>query len=235
VIAGLGVAAAAVLFVLPPIRQGPRWYSWPDQRTILGVPYFWNVVSNLPFAVVGAIGLASVRRWPGPLQAPAAALFAASVLIAFGSAWYHAAPSAQTLLLDRLPMTIAFAAVFALALADRVDPRLGARWLGPLVAIAIGSALFWYATGDLRPYAFVQGYPMLAIPLLLILFPGRHLDGSKFALAVLLYLSAKLLERFDGEIYQAGQLMGGHALKHVVAAWAIWCLYRMGQPGRAAG
>ena len=226
-LAGVAVAAAIVLAALPPIRQGPRYYIFPDERTILGIPFFWNVVSNLPFAVVGAIGLASLRSRPAPLRPAFAALFAGIFLTAFGSAYYHLAPSGGRLLFDRLPMTIGFAAVFALTLADRIDLRLAApRWLAAMIAVAAGSALFWYATGDLRPYAFVQGYPLLAIPLLLILFPGRYLDGSKIAVAIGLYLVAKVLEKFDDQVYDAIQVFSGHALKHFAAAWACWWLHR---------
>lgn len=228
VLLAVACASAALLFALPPIRQGPRYYLFPDDRTILGIPYFWNVVSNLPFAVVGAIGLAAIAARPAPLRPAFAALFAGVFLTAFGSAWYHLSPSAGRLLFDRLPMTLAFAAVFALTLADRIAPRFAApRWLVALIAAATGSALLWYATGDLRPYAFVQGYLLLAVPLMLALFPGRHLDGSRLAAALALYLCAKVLERYDDQVYDAlGHLISGHALKHLAAAWACWHLHR---------
>ena len=224
----VGVGAALLLALLPPIRQGPRYYIFPDERTILGVPYFWNVVSNLPFAIIGAVGLAAVASRPAPLRPAFAALFAGVFLTAFGSAWYHLAPSAGRLLFDRLPMTIAFAAAFALVLGDRIAPRLAApRWLAALIAIAAGSALAWYATGDLRPYAFVQGYLLLAVPLLVALFPGRHLDGARIAAALACYLAAKVLERYDDQVYDAlHHLVSGHALKHLAAAWACWHLHR---------
>jgi hypothetical protein len=228
VLAAVAVAAASVLVCLPPIRQGPRYYVFPDDRTILGVPFFWNVVSNFPFAIIGAVGLAAVASRPRALRAPLAALFAGVFLTAFGSAWYHLAPSAGRLLFDRLPMTIAFAAVFSLVVADRIDARAAAPgWLAALIAIAVGSALAWYATGDLRPYAFVQGYLLLAMPFLLVLFPGREVDGRRLAAALLLYLCAKVLEKYDDQIYDAlGRLVGGHSLKHLVAAWACWQLHR---------
>ncbi len=224
----VALGAAGLLAAMPPIRQGPRYYVFPDDRTILGVPYFWNVVSNLPFAVVGALGLAAVASRPAPLRPAFAVLFAGVFLTAFGSAWYHLAPSAGRLLFDRLPMTIAFAAAFALTLGDRVSPRLATpRWLAAMIAVAAGSAFAWYATGDLRPYAFVQGYLLLAVPLLVALFPGRHLDGWRIAAALALYLVAKVLERYDDQVYDAlGRLMNGHALKHLAAAWACWQLHR---------
>jgi hypothetical protein len=223
----VAAGAAILLLALPPIRQGPRYYHFPDARTILGVPYFWNVVSNLGFAVVGALGLAALAARPAPLRAAFGALFAGVFLTAFGSAWYHLAPSAGRLLFDRLPMTVAFAAVFALVLGDRVAARFASpAWLAATIAAAAASALAWYATGDLRPYVFVQGTLLVLVPLLLLFFPGRGVDGSWLAAALALYLAAKLLERQDDEIYALGQILSGHTLKHVAAAAACWCLHR---------
>lgn len=227
-LAAVAIGAALILLALPPIRQGPRYYIFPDERTILGIPYFWNVVSNLPFAVVGIAGLAAMASRPPALRVAVGALFAGVFLTAFGSAWYHLAPSAGRLLFDRLPMTISFAAAFALVAADRIDQRAARpASVAALIALAAGSALAWYWTGDLRPYAFVQGYLLLAVALMLALFPGRELDGRRLAAALLLYLVAKVLEKFDDQVYDAlGHLVSGHALKHLAAAWACWQLHR---------
>jgi hypothetical protein len=54
---GLAAAAAVALFLLAPIHQDPG-YHFADQRTILGLPNFWNVVSNAPFLLVALWGLA---------------------------------------------------------------------------------------------------------------------------------------------------------------------------------
>ena len=54
---GLMVVSLATLPLLPPIAQDPTYHQFADQRTLLGIPNFWNVVSNLPFVLVGAMGL----------------------------------------------------------------------------------------------------------------------------------------------------------------------------------
>ena len=53
---GLMIASLAALPLLPPIPQDQSYHRFADQRTLLGVPNFWNVVSNLPFIAVGAGG-----------------------------------------------------------------------------------------------------------------------------------------------------------------------------------
>ena len=50
---------------------------------------------------------------------------AAIALVAIGSGWYHHAPSNATLVWDRLPMTVAFMALFAAVLMDRVSTAFG--------------------------------------------------------------------------------------------------------------
>src|ERR1700746_1848008 len=57
----LMVMSLAVLLLLPPIPQDQSYHQFADQRTLLGIPNFWNVVSNLPFLVVGAAGLRRFR------------------------------------------------------------------------------------------------------------------------------------------------------------------------------
>ena len=45
---GLMAASLAALLLLPPITQDQSYHRFPDQRAIIGVPNFWDVVSNLP-------------------------------------------------------------------------------------------------------------------------------------------------------------------------------------------
>ena len=52
------------LLAVPPIPQPQAYHGFADQRTLLGMPNFWNVVSNLPFILVGALGLRYVAPRP---------------------------------------------------------------------------------------------------------------------------------------------------------------------------
>jgi hypothetical protein len=56
----LTVVSLSALLLVPPITQDQNYHDFADQRTLLGIPNFWNVVSNLPFIAVGAVG---VRRF----------------------------------------------------------------------------------------------------------------------------------------------------------------------------
>lgn len=62
----LGIVGAAIVaaFFFPPIPQDPHYHDFADQREFLGIPNFWNVVSNSPFVVVGLLGLHLLVQGP---------------------------------------------------------------------------------------------------------------------------------------------------------------------------
>jgi hypothetical protein len=241
VLVALAVAAAAAAFAFPPIAQDPAYHDFADRRRIWGVPNTLNVLSNLPFTVVGALGVSVVFRRNGPAWQRAAllALFGGVGLTGFGSAWYHLAPTTAMLFWDRLPMTIAFMALLALTLGERVSERAG-PWLLPLcLAAGVGSVTHWQlgervGAGDLRLYALVQFFPMLAIPLALALYPRRWIRGADLLVAVGWYALSKSFEALDAPIFALGDVVSGHTLKHLAAAGAAAWLLRVASAWRAA-
>jgi hypothetical protein len=50
------------LFAQPRMPQPLSYHAFADQRTVLGIPHCLNVVSNVPFALVGALGIGFVLR-----------------------------------------------------------------------------------------------------------------------------------------------------------------------------
>jgi uncharacterized membrane protein YhaH (DUF805 family) len=208
------------LLLLPQIKQDQAYHDFADQRTILGIPYFWNVVSNLPFIAVGAAGLRRARD-------PAIfALFLGILMTGFGSFSYHLDPNDSTLFWDRLPMAISFMAILALTIEERLDARAGAILLWPLIATGICSLLLWRWNGDLRLYGWVQFFPCVALTLLFLLYPPRYTGTSYWIIAAALYGIAKLFEFYDSAIYSAGSILSGHTLKHFAAAGACFAVYR---------
>ncbi|HZY89998.1 MAG TPA: hypothetical protein VFE78_34565 [Gemmataceae bacterium] len=241
---GLAIVTLGLAFCLPPIPQHPGFHAFADGRTMLGVPNFLNVASNLPFVVVGLLGLGLLLRHDavGPAGAvlaraerwPFLVLFAGVLLTGFGSAYYHLAPDNDRLVWDRLPMTVAFMGLFASMIGERIGVRAGAWLLWPLVWLGVASVLAWHlgerrGAGDLRLYGFVQFYPLLTIPLLIYLFPARYTHAGGVFVALGWYLLAKVLELgpVDHGIYSAGQLVSGHTLKHLAAALGAYWLFRM--------
>lgn len=237
-VAALAITAA---FLIDPIPQDPSYHDFADQREVFGMPHFWNVITNLPFLFVGAVGLARLRRLASPeLRTHYLVLCSAVALVGFGSAWFHHDPSNATLMWDRLPMTVAFMVLFSAIIADRVSWIAGRALLWPLVAAGIASIAWWVRTeaagqGDLRPYAIVQFLPLLLVPMILLLWRENALATRPLWLGFGAYAAAKLAEYFDAPILAATGALSGHSLKHLFAALATWWIIRsfQGSPARA--
>jgi hypothetical protein len=153
------------------------------------------------------------------------------LLTAFGSAYYHLAPDNARLVWDRLPMTIVFMPLVASLIQQRVDVRLGLWLLPVLIAVGIGSVLQWrwseqQGSGDLRFYAAVQLYALLAL-LAALLPPPRYTRGSDLLAVAGLYVLAKLCEAADKQIFSLGHIVSGHTLKHLAAGAAGLLILRM--------
>jgi hypothetical protein len=242
--AALGFAAISVgvFFVLPPIPQDPAYHNFADQRAWLGVPHFLDVFSNLGFLIVGAWGLAFVSRKASAQsehrfaaaseRRPYYFFFLGVFLTAFGSAYYHLAPDNPRLVWDRLPMAVGFMSLLAAVISERVDVRLGSRLLAPLIALGIGSVLYWRWTAlrghdDLRLYGLVQFGSFAAVALLVSLWTPRYSRGTDLIAVAGLYGLAKLCEWLDRPIFALGNIVSGHTLKHLAAAAACYGVLRM--------
>jgi hypothetical protein len=212
---GFVLIAAAFLAFVPRIAQSQDYHLFADTRRVFGIPNFWNVVSNLPFALVGFLGL-----WK--LRSPAArVLFAGVLLTCIGSAYYHWAPGDARLVWDRLPMTLVFMSLLAWVMSQGRSPQFGAWLLAMLVIIGVASVLWWRVTGDLRPYALVQFGPVFLLLAATWFTPDRRYFWSVAGW----YAAAKLMEAYDRALYSAIGI-SGHTLKHVLAALACYQILR---------
>ena len=219
----LGIAAVAALVLLPPVPQDSSYHRFADSRTMWGIPNFWNVLSNLPFAFAGLAGLFSLQAVTSGWQRTAAAIqFGGLIATAAGSAWYHLAPDNLSLFWDRLPMTVVFMSLLALLLEDRVSSRAGRLALPVLLAAGVGGVVHWrmteaYGAGDLRLYGVTQFLPVLAIPVLLLLCPPRFTGAGWLWACLGCYAAAKALEAADEPVFRVGGI-SGHTWKHIAAA-----------------
>lgn len=227
VLLGVSVASVVALALIGAVPQPEEYSSFSDQRTILGVPNFWNVASNLAFVVAGGWGLAVLlgrRSLPGllaPLRPAWLTFFSAALLVGLGSAYYHALPNNTTLAWDRLPMTIGFMSFLAIVLGEQVSVRLGRRLLPYLLVVGVASIAAWRLAGDLRLYILVQYLPMLLIPLAMLLFPSPYASNAWMWAGLVTYGLAKVLDVTDAPVYRLLGAVGGHPFKHLVAGIAI--------------
>jgi hypothetical protein len=207
-----------------PIAQDPTYHDFAATGSWWGLPNFWNVISNLALLISGAAGLTFLSK-KGSLTkvAPEAVFFLGLILTAVGSAYYHYAPDNQTLIWDRLPMTIAFMALFMAMIGHCLDRKAGYRFLPLALVVGAASVIYWASSeadgqGDLRYYLVVQFLPMLLVPILLLWRPPTTLAVRWIWAMLGLYVAAKACELLDGPIASILPLeLTGHVLKHLFA------------------
>jgi len=240
-VVGALVAVVCAVFLLPPIPQSQSYHNFADQRALLGIPYCLDVISNVPFLIVGVWGVfvvtsqgtSSQTRFVDPREQWSYLVFFVGVaLTAFGSGYYHLRPSDNRLVWDRIPMTIGFMALVAAVISERVSVKAGVRLLAPLVALGIASVSYWNMTestghGDLRPYVLVQFGSLVAILLFIALFPPRYTRGADFLVSLAIYALAKVFEAADRPVFALGGIVSGHTLKHITAAISAYWILRM--------
>jgi hypothetical protein len=233
--AGLVLLAVVVLYGLlrltfGALPQDPSYHLLADTRTSFGViPRAGDVLTNLAILAAGLFGLALRPRMAVAPEARTAVnvLIAASILTAFGSAFYHWAPANATLIWDRLPMAIVLMALLALVMADRVHPLFARDALWPFTALGVASVILWGVSealgqGDLFLYLIVRIGTAAAIVFLLILRPPRHTGTRWLVAALVAEIAMAIFERFDHEVFRlTGGVVSGHNVKHVLAGIAL--------------
>ncbi len=231
----IGLSLLIAIFFMQPIAQDQTYHQFSDQNTLLFIPNFWNVVSNLPFILVGILGLFAIHKQAirgglPELRAIYSVFFIGLIFTGFGSSYYHWNPNNASLVWDRLPMTISFMAFFTVILGENISTSFAKKIFYPLLTIGIFTVIYWIMTemngvGDLRPYILVQFLPVIMIPLILWLYRSPF-TGQGYIVAVLIaYVIAKLLEHFDHEVLDILGIMSGHSIKHLVAALGTYFFY----------
>ncbi len=230
------IITAIVMSFADPIAQDLAYHDFSDCRSFFGIPHFMDVISNVPFVIIGFLGLRlasrSFKKETMPSFLMVFTLFIGVFFTGIGSAYYHYEPTNFTLIFDRLPMTLVFTALFATVIYDYVDRRVGAIVFYSLFVVGVYSIIYWYYTeiigaGDLRLYAFVQFFPVVAVPLILVLYKNSQLYTKQLIYAFLAYFVAKLCEHFDTQIFEILTVVSGHTIKHLFSALAIWFIYKI--------
>ena len=223
------VLLCAAALIYGPITQPANYHDFADRHTVLCIPHFADVISNVGFSLVAGWGWLRLQRlgdhpeirdgWAGYR------LFLIGLFFtALGSAYYHLEPDNLGLFWDRLPIALACGGLLAGVWGD-TRQKSSALLSAALAIFAVASVLWWYitelgGTGDLRPYLLLQGLPILLIPLWQGLSGQPTADRWAFGGALLLYIFAKITEQYDHEIAGALGILTGHTLKHLLATAA---------------
>lgn len=218
------IGSLAIILSIPPLAQNPDYHDFGDRREFFGIPNFFDVLSNAPFLLVGIAGISfcSASR-SANCSAAWVTFFAGVAMVSVGSGYYHLNPTDETLVWDRLPMTIGFMGLFVALLAEYVNAGLGRFLLLPAITIGLSSVYYWHRFDDLRFYVWIQFMPLLTIPFLMMMFRPRYSHQWLLIVAFACYMFAKLLETYDREVFIFTQgHLSGHSFKHLLAS--LGCL-----------
>jgi len=232
------LCTAGAFVMVEPVAQDTRYHNFADQNRLFGIPNALNVLSNLPFLLVGVYGLLVLQK----IQYNSSkivvsnqyaywSLFVGVALVGIGSAYYHLWPNNVTLVWDRLPMTFAFMGLYSIFIAEFMSERVGRLLLLPLLTVGVVSVMYWWFTekngvGDLRLYAVVQFFPLVTVPIILLCFNSKFTLHNTYWLVLASYLLAKFFEHFDELTQSVLVVVSGHSIKHIAPAIGLFFLIR---------
>lgn len=234
------VAVIAVFITfsfVDPVPQDTGYHDFVDSRAFWGVSNVLDVLSNIPLAIVGLLGIITagkrLRRDSFNASVFQYLIFFSGVfLTGFGSLYYHLSPSNDTLIWDRLPITILTLGFFCSVISEMVSPKGSLILVGPLLLIGIASVFYWNYTeslgqGDLRLYGIVQFLPLVLMALIFLMyrFPENYL--TYIIGLMIFYVLSRVTEVLDHQIYETLHFVSGHTLKHLFAAAAVCCILIM--------
>lgn len=224
------VVGFAPFWSLLPIQDASSYFKFADQRCILGIYNFSDVISNLAFTLVGFFGFYWIKKNEN-LSSEFAflgnSLATSMLLVSIGSAFFHYIPSVESLFWDRVPMVLGFISLIGLLVADRVNRKLGVKTFCILFILSVVTLALWRLNYlDLRPYLIIQFGSLLFVVLIIMLKARGSISNKAIWVTFAFYILAKLFESADRFIWNLTGFISGHTLKHLFAAAAMFLLLK---------
>ncbi|OQW48905.1 MAG: hypothetical protein A4S09_13130 [Proteobacteria bacterium SG_bin7] len=198
-----------------PTQDSPAYFNFAGEPS-------HNILSNIPFLLVGLFGILSLR-WRKITKInflTSSYIFSLGIILtAFGSTYFHAYPTPETLFWDRLPMAITFSGMLGVITTDRLFPQLKTGFIYLILLISILTVINWsFGNRDLRPYLIIQFVGGFYVFLTAICTPSNILANKKVFLSTFFYVLAKVFEVYDLQTLETLKITNGHTLKHFSAA-----------------
>lgn len=218
---GLGLVLIALFG--PAVEQPGHYHAFADQRALLGIPHAMDVLSNLPFLLLGLYGLTRLPQRSEPRWRALRLSMSLGLLLTFlGSSAYHLTPADTGLIYDRLGMLVLFSAILGMAIADRLDFRTAGIALTAILLGGAASLWAWWVHDNLLSWIVLQAGGMLLLVLLACCRPLPDGYGFKLGACVTWYALAKLAELGDDSLFHlSGEFLSGHTVKHLLASLAV--------------
>ena len=164
----LNLTTLILIFLNDPIVQNQAYHNFVDTRSVLGHHNFFDCFSNILFLIFGGIGINYARV--NYLSLSWKMFFISTALVALGSYYYHFNPNDQTLVWDRLPMTLAFMSLINAVFFETFKLKFERVSLLVLNLLGILSVLVWVLTKDLRFYYWIQLTPIISLLIIGLIF-----------------------------------------------------------------
>ncbi len=206
--------------------QNQAFYNFADQNSLIGIPHFHNVISNLMFTLFSGYGLYLYFSNSQEYSISWLVFLIGVFFVAPGSAYFHWNPNDQTLVWDRLPMTVGFMGLMSAAMVDVFKIKNEKLLLSTLVLFGLYSVIHWIVFNDLRVYTWVQLAPIIGLLYISFFLPSNVLRPRYLVIAILFYALAKASETYDQQVLD---YIGynGHSLKHILASFSTLSLVIM--------
>jgi len=196
-----------------PLSKG--YHNFADKRTYLGIPNFFNIISNIAI-LIPAIYLITIQKKNSLLSN---LLIIHIILLAIASTYYHLNPSDDTILWDI--MMIATTSIIVLIMLTNHTDFKGLL----LYLLGVFSIIYWKYEGDLRPYISI----LIGVPLYIIIKYYKNIDLRNYIYVIIIAnILLRLSEHNDHTIYKiTNNQISGHTLKHIFSGIGIWYLVKL--------
>ena len=215
-----------ILSVKSPSPQDLSYHNFADGYSLLGIPNFHNVISNLPFILFGLLGVIDYFKYRERYSFSWLIFYVGVILVAPGSVYYHLEPNNNTLVWDRVPMTFGFMGVVSSIFVDVFKIKYEKLFLTGLLLLGVYTIIHWIQFDDLRLYGWLQAVSIIIMLYMAIVYKKSHLSMKHLIIAITFYGLAKLTETYDELIFESLSY-SGHSLKHILAGLAVFTLIKM--------
>ena len=210
-----------------PIHQSLEYHHFSEQRTILGIPHFGDVITNLFFAIAGVLvwfkNKNNAEYYNGQ-KFIFNGFCLSAIALCLGSGYYHWNPNNYGLFWDRMTMLFGFTFIFIDTCIRYyiLNHRYIVTKTFVLQFMFFCTLLPWVLFDRLEVYVLAQFFVMSVMPLLAIKDWFEHGEKNKHILLMFLfYTFAKIFESTDDSYLQLIYI-SGHSIKHICYAVALY-------------
>lgn len=195
------------------VPQG--YHDFVDKRSLLGIPNFLDVISNLAI-LLPALYLLQTRKNKSLLSN---LLILHISLLAITSGYYHLNPSDKTVFWDIMSIATGSMIVLLIIMNTTTEYNL------LLYIFAVFSIIYWKYTGDLRLYLLIY----IGVPFYII---SKYYKNNNLRVYLFIMIFCNILvwmtEFNDHYIYKiTNNLVSGHTLKHIFAGIGIFYVIKI--------